>query len=110
MPLRITFSFFNVQRYPPSLDFLLVTLGPAMIVLALFDPSKETCGRLRSGLRRVLVTFGRVPLFYDLLHLPSAEPGGGFGLPVSCSHLGIFRRGTPGCVWGRETIVFEDGR
>ncbi len=69
-PLETAFSFFNVQKYPPSLDILLVTLGPAIAALALFDPWMETSTRLRSGLRSALVTFGRVPLFYYLLHLP----------------------------------------
>jgi uncharacterized membrane protein len=64
------FSFFNVQKYPPSLDFLLVTLGPAMLALKWFEQWTETNAPLRWGFRDVLVTFGRVPLFYYLLHLP----------------------------------------
>jgi uncharacterized membrane protein len=52
-------SFFNVQKYGPSLLFALVTLVPAMLALGLLD------GRtLGSGLGGVLVTFGRVPLFF----------------------------------------------
>jgi uncharacterized membrane protein len=57
-------SFFNVLKYPPSLDYLLVTLGPALIFLGLLDGSKAD-----RGLNRVLVVFGRVPLFYYILHL-----------------------------------------
>jgi uncharacterized membrane protein len=57
-------SFFNVLKYPPSLDYLLVTLGPALILLGLLDGAKA-----RSGLSRILVVYGRVPLFYYVLHL-----------------------------------------
>lgn len=57
-------SFFNVLKYPPSLDYLLVTLGPSLIVLGLLDGAKAD-GRVS----RVLVVFGRVPLFYYLLHI-----------------------------------------
>jgi len=57
-------SFFNVLKYPPSLDYLLVTLGPALILLGLLDSAKAA-----SGLSRILMVFGRVPLFYYLLHI-----------------------------------------
>jgi uncharacterized membrane protein len=57
-------SFFNVLKYPPSLDYLLITLGPALTLLGLFDGAKAT-----SGLSRVLLVFGRVPMFNYLLHL-----------------------------------------
>lgn len=54
-------SFLNCTKYPASLDFLLMTLGPAMLVLAYFD---------RHPLRMTnpLVIFGRVPMFYFVLH------------------------------------------
>jgi uncharacterized membrane protein len=55
-------SFLRVTKYPPSLDFLLVTLGPALLLLAWLDTftlSKEN----------PLIVFGRVPLFYFLGHL-----------------------------------------
>jgi uncharacterized membrane protein len=56
------FSFINTEKYPPSLLYLLMALGPAIIVLGLFD-------RISHPLRRPLVTLGRVPLFFYLLHL-----------------------------------------
>ena len=63
-PSLTVISFFNVLKYPPSLDYLLVTLGPALILLGLLDSAKAA-----SGLSRILMVFGRVPLFYYLLHI-----------------------------------------
>ncbi len=51
-------SFLNISKYPPSLLFLLLTLGAGILALPWFE-------RLGNGpLSRVFITFGRVPLFF----------------------------------------------
>src|SRR5271165_1591298 len=54
-------SFLKCMKYPPSLDFLLMTLGPAIAVLGLLD-------RVRLSKANPLLIFGRVPLFFFVVH------------------------------------------
>ena len=61
--LYTVLSFLRVSKYPPSLLYLLMTLGPGLLLLAAFDNSD-------GWLARKFRDFGRVPLFYYLLHLP----------------------------------------
>lgn len=56
-------SFLNCQKYPPSLSYLLMTLGPTIVALGVLD-------RTRGHLADRVAIFGRVPLFYYLIHLP----------------------------------------
>lgn len=63
-PLWSLLAAFNVQKYPPSLQFLLMTLGPALILLVGFE-------HLRGGWLKPLAVFGRVPLFFYLIHIPA---------------------------------------
>jgi uncharacterized membrane protein len=55
-------SFFKVTKYPPSLLFLLITLGPALLFLSI---SEEWEGALKEK----LVVFGRVPMFFYIIHI-----------------------------------------
>jgi uncharacterized membrane protein len=56
-------SFLNTTKYPPSLLFLLMTLGPALLFLWAVDAATPR------WLRPALI-FGKVPMFYFLLHVP----------------------------------------
>ena len=62
------FSFIKTTKYPASLLYLLMTLGPALLALAWF----ERLGP--SHARNVVVRLGRVPLFFYLLQWPLAAP------------------------------------
>jgi uncharacterized membrane protein len=54
-------DFLNTTKYPPSLEFLLMTLGPAAILCAFAH-------RIHSGVSGVLTTFGRVPFAFYVAH------------------------------------------
>jgi uncharacterized membrane protein len=58
-------DFLNVVKYPPSITFNLLTMGINLLILGLLARAGERLGRLLQP----LVVFGRVPLFFYLIHL-----------------------------------------
>jgi uncharacterized membrane protein len=59
---RDILSFIDVSKYPPSLDYLLITLGPVVLLLAAFE-------NVKNKVTDIFLVYGRVPLFYYTLHL-----------------------------------------
>ena len=61
-PVFSLMSFLNTTKYPPSLHFLLMTMGPALIFLA----AVESAGY---RLAKPVIVFGKVPFFFYIVHL-----------------------------------------
>jgi uncharacterized membrane protein len=55
-------SFINVHKYPPSLLYMLMTIGPAFLLLALFE-------KIQNRFRGAMRIYGRVAFFYYVIHL-----------------------------------------
>jgi hypothetical protein len=55
-------SFIKVTKYPPSLLYILMTLGPAILFLAFTE-------NISSSFSKIISVYGRVPMFYYILHI-----------------------------------------
>ena len=62
-PMPALLAFLNTNKYPASLDFLLMTLCPTIALIPLLEGA-------RGALARWLTVFGRVPFFFYVLHIP----------------------------------------
>ena len=63
-PVFTVLSFLNTTKYPASFLFLLMTLGPALLILAATDRVNG-----ENLIARILIVYGRVPLFYFILQM-----------------------------------------
>ncbi|RZL49033.1 MAG: DUF1624 domain-containing protein [Pedobacter sp.] len=59
--LQTVFDFFNVSKYPPSLQYFGMTLGPSLMLLAGIE-------NIKNWFSKVMIVYGKVPFFYYVLH------------------------------------------
>lgn len=118
--MRTVMAILNCQKYPPSLSYLLMTLGPVLAAWPLWE-------RCRGPLAQAFIVFGRVPLFFYLIHpfvihgltvglvygqtgslqpwlwsFPPGHAGPGTGLPLGGVYavwLAVVALHLPVCAW-----------
>jgi uncharacterized membrane protein len=68
-PVFTLLSFLNCEKYPPSLLYALMTLGPALCLLAAFDSERASTSTTWRSVLSPLQVLGGVPLFFYVAHL-----------------------------------------
>lgn len=63
LPMPALLAFLNTSKYPASLNFLLMTLGPTILLMPVLEGA-------RGAIARWITVFGRVPFFYYMVHIP----------------------------------------
>lgn len=61
-PVLSFLSFLNISKYPPSLDYLLITEGIGLVFLSITE-------NISNRITNIISVYGRVPLFFYILHL-----------------------------------------
>jgi uncharacterized membrane protein len=87
-------SFLNTTKQPPALAFLLMTLGPALVVLSSFD-------RRAWSRSNPLIVFGRVPFFYFVMHF--------FAAHIASVVLAVFTYGSAAFTFMRQPVPSMGG-
>lgn len=60
--LKTFLSFIKVNKYPPSLLYLCIMIGPALVMLSYFE-------KISNQFTRIMIVFGRTAFFYYIIHL-----------------------------------------
>lgn len=79
-------SFMDVEKYPPSLLYLMITIGPALLLMPLLE-------NWRGWWADAVKVFGRVPFFYYVLHLPLINFTGSIFMIVAYGSTGWWLQG-----------------
>jgi uncharacterized membrane protein len=87
-------SFLNVTKYPPSLLFLLTTIGPGLVALAQLERAQP-----RGAFARALTTYGRVPFFFYVLQWVYAKSAAFVLVLIAGRDASIFTQYPPEWQW-----------
>ncbi|HVO76001.1 MAG TPA: heparan-alpha-glucosaminide N-acetyltransferase domain-containing protein, partial [Ignavibacteriaceae bacterium] len=88
-------SFINVEKYPPSLLYLSITLGITILSLRVLEKAKGFFAKF-------FITFGRVPMFYYLLHIPVIHGLAVITAIIAGAEYSFMFGNTPPWVWPGE--------
>lgn len=103
IPLQTVMSVFNLTKYPPSADFILLTLGVGTLLLAAFEV-------IWPPLIRLLAVYGGAPLFFYLIHLYGLHLAARACLAIFGANQGeVFGVPNVGWVWAIAVLAAIPG-